>query len=180
MTTRFPSGLWAIVLIASILLNGLVLGVVVAGAAHGVRVDRIRPPADMASPLPRSDREIPDAVRDEMVERLRRSAQESRPLFEEARLANEEALRALAADPFDPEDVRAAFDRATAARAALEARAHETAISLFSDLPLEVRQDLVRRAGPRIIFRRFDDGPGRNGPGGFDRDGNRSFGPDRD
>lgn len=164
MMTRFPSGVWAIVLIASVLVNGLILGLVVAGAMMNVEVGRGRSQIGSGPSFPAFQDRIPEEARQEMMDGLRARALEARPLVEEMREASEAAMAALSADPFDEEAARAAFERTRAARAALEAQAHDITISLFANLPPETRESLAARAGPRVIMRGFDGddrGPGR-------------------
>ncbi|GEM_PF-3417841 len=144
MTTRFPSGLWAIVLVASILLNGIILGVLAAGLTSGMRLSNDQ----RDGPPPRFrivGGQLPESVRGEVRDRLRERAQQARPLFAEARAADADVIAALTADPFDPEAARAAFARVEAARAALDGRANEMTISLFANLPPETREELVLR-----------------------------------
>lgn len=175
MMNRFPSGIWAVALLVSILLNGMILGAVAAGA---LRLGAQPGFSEVRSDPPFSGG-MPDGMRGELAERLRREARETRPLLREAREANAAVAGALTADPFDAEAARAAFDRAGAARAALEARANDVTIDIFSGLPLAARQDMMRwrerrgdgDGGPRFIFREERRTDGR--PDGFGRDGGR-------
>lgn len=173
MRTRFPSGVWAIVLIASVLVNGVVLGIVVAGAAMNVQVGRTQTAIVSAPSFRGFEDRLPEEVRDEVRTGLRERALEARPLLDEMVVANGQVVSALTAEPFDPEAARAAFERVREARSALEAQAHELTVSLFSNLPQETRERLIRRSGDgRMIVRGFGDGdgPGDRGRGDDERD----------
>ena len=167
MINRFPSGVWMILLIVSVLLNGVILGAVAAGGLH-LGQSRLAPGVQFrVAPLAGG---FPDSVRGDFLERLRRTARETRPLMREAREANDQVMEALAADPFDADAARAAFARSAAVRAALEQRAQETTLDVFADLPADVRRRMVeagrdwRDGRPRVILRqelRGPDGPPR-------------------
>lgn len=170
MMTRFPSGVWAIVLIASVLLNGMILGGVLAATLTGRAIGPGGRELAAAPPLREFGARLPDEVRQDVMIRMRESAEDARPLLVEAREANDAAMQALAAEPFDAEAARVAFERAEAARSALEMRAHEMTISLFASLPQESRENLVRRVGgEQRVFMRFDSRD----------DDRRGFGPQR-
>ncbi len=165
---QFPSGFWAVVLIASVALNGIALGLVAAGAVSGLRVVTPAPAAAPPQPVVRVFQRtaLPREFRGDIERRIRESMRETAPLIEEVWAANGAAMQALAADPFDPEAARAAFDRASRARAALEERTRDATILIFSDLPAAERANMIRRAAPdgREWFRMRGD----NMPGGGD------------
>lgn len=179
MSFRLPSGFWGAALVASVLVNGVMLGVIAAGAASGLRLSRGEPPEIVEPVSMRMLRGgVPPEARQEMERRFQEQARESRALMEAARNADQAVLDALTAEEFDPEAARAAFAETRQARDALEARAHELLITLFSNMSHEARVEMVERRGrwdgpDNDRFRgdgRFGDdrfGDGRFGDGRF-------------
>jgi len=140
MNRRFPSGMWAILLLVSVLMNGVLLGALAAGA----HLARSRPILLGPPPLYALTNSLDEELSEELVLLVRERAEATRPLFAEVRRTDRAVIEALAAEPFDAAVVRAAYEDAAAAQAALDNEARGLTITLFQNLPQEMRLRLLR------------------------------------
>ena len=158
-------------LAASLLINGVMAGIVIERGLDG--------PGE----LPRHEREgaflrgpfnprafieaLPEDRREEARESLRESLPEMRPLFREAGQARRAVEDAMTASDFDADQVAAALGEARAARDAIEAQGERTVLEIVAGLDPEDREAALRAAyfSPRWE-RRGDRRGGRPDPGG--------------
>ena len=138
----------AIILVISLVANALLIGLV-AGNMLG------KPRGDGGPPGgPRGGGEdfmlarglenvVPEAARTEMREAFRDAFRKSRGLWQQKREAREALTAALAAEPFDPARVDAAFEAMREADRALTARFQTELSQQFEGLTAEQRAELV-------------------------------------
>lgn len=155
-----------IILIISLVLNGLLVGLLIGG---GLRQDQPPPPPDrgeraLVRGLERSvAEEDRSAVRGALREAFRKTRGERQKLQE----ARRELRIALAADPYDASDVAKAFEAVRLAEAAAQTELHDELARQFERLSAKERATLLRSF----------DRPGRRGLRG--QDGRRFQRPQR-
>lgn len=128
---------WRIVLFVSLALNLLVLGGVVGAYAAGARLERVsEPPAGaMQTGAPRTFMALlPADVRRQVRAELVRTWAQSGDIRAEAMAARREALAALAAEPYDPARLRAAFAQMRAADLRVAETFHEAVARTVGEL----------------------------------------------
>ena len=141
--------LWIVLLLASVLANGVLAGVLIQrtggpDAPISAAPESFNPagrfhPRDFLSALPKERQ-------GEAREALRAGLREAAPLRRAARRARRNAIRLLAAEPFDPEAAARALADTRAARAAVDAHAEAVILSIVADLPEAERRAALRAA----------------------------------
>lgn len=156
---------WRITLFVSLALNLLVVGAVVGALAAGARIERggeAERPMASQSLGPRVfllmlPADVRREVRAELVRTWRNAGEER----EAARAARQEALAALAAEPYDPARLDAAFARMREADAALAQTFHAAVARTLSELTPEQRaaaaEALTRPPPGERIRERLED-----------------------
>lgn len=142
--------IWIVLLLASILLNGVLLG---AGARDRIAA---REPFAAAPHAPEAGRRgfdlrrfyaaLPPETRAEARGRLEAARPELRGLAREAAEARRSAMRVLAADDFDPVEAHAALAEARRARADVEAATERVILDSVADLEPGARREALRAA----------------------------------
>lgn len=144
------SGLWLGLLVLSVLLNGILVGVLIERGGEGAPLagpDRIEAEAPPGRFNPRAFlMALPEEVRPQARARLREGLREMRPLMRETLEARAAAALALTADPFDPERAATALQRARETRAAMEARGERVVLDIVADLEPETRRRVLAAA----------------------------------
>jgi len=148
--SRFP---WRTLLFVSVALNLLVVGAVAGAWGAGVRVQREVGEAVVARmPGPRAFlAALPPDTRAIMRRELADSWTESRELRRAALEARRDAFVAASTEPYDAEQVRAAFARLREADQRAIAVFHDNVVDAFARLTPEQRRqalDALRRAAP--------------------------------
>ncbi|MFD1951968.1 periplasmic heavy metal sensor [Sphingomonas arantia] len=142
MTTKLRIGL-----IASIILNLFLAGVLVAGYASLRTGDRML----NAGSLRIAGAELPAAERRPFRRALREARRAMRPTAVASRAAKAEAARLLRRTPVDQAAIAVALDRARTADFAVRAAVERRAVAFAAGLPAEDRAKLAaameRRAG---------------------------------
>lgn len=153
---------WIVLLIASVLLNGVLIG---AGARHW-----FAPAREPAAQAPVSGpvmmrghfsmrafmRALPEAQRAEARERFESARTDMRTLGREAMTARRTASEALRAQPFDAEAASQAMAEARAARARMEARSEALILEILDTMEPEAREAVLEEAfAPRERSRRW-------------------------
>jgi uncharacterized membrane protein len=148
--SRFP---WRTLLFVSLALNLLIIGAVAGAYGAGVRLQRETAAAIVdRAPGPRAFlAALPPETRVKMRRELARSWVESRELRRAAVEARREAFAAAAAEPYDAEQVRAAFGRLRQADQNAVAVFHNNVADAFATLSPEERREALealRTAAP--------------------------------
>jgi uncharacterized membrane protein len=148
--SRFP---WRTLLFISVALNLLIVGAVTGAFVAGVRLQRQAGEAVVdRMPGPRAFlRAMPPDTRALMRRELADSWDQSRQARASALQARREAFEAVAAEPYDAERVRAAFERLREADQRAIGVFHDNIADAFGRLtPAERRQalDALRTAAP--------------------------------
>jgi len=164
-------------LAVNLLLAGFVLGAgaraLGGGGFHG-GPSQMGPGAELMHPraviagLPADERRA--ALRE-----FRREGARARPMLREARAARDELAEALAREPFDADNVRAAFELVREAEAKLHERGQDLMIALLARMSPEERAEFVRAMHDRHRGhgRRSRRRHGGGAPGGGAWDGPR-------
>lgn len=144
---------WRTLLFVSVALNLLAVGVIVGGAAAGVRIEREAPEAVVARmPGTRAFMAaLPPETRAKVRAELADSWTQSREMRRAAAQARREAFDAAGTEPYDAARVRAAFARLRAADQEAIGVFHDNVVDAFATLtPQERREalDALRRATP--------------------------------
>lgn len=134
--------LWIILLLVSVLLNGVLLG---GSARSWFGPER---PAAMEMSEPRRGgfqlrafvEALPEDQRREARARAEASRAELRGLVRETVMTRRAAAQALLADPYDPEAAAEALEQARQARAALERATEGRILEIADELDPDVRQ----------------------------------------
>ncbi len=169
----------SIALVASLLVNALVLGVVIGGGMAGLRVaptearlqdghgprHRMRPRGNVFEPRIVM-RAMPREARREMFENMRADREQFFELIERRREASDAALAAIANEPFDADAVRAAFAEIREVSDLMRARGEQALITAFEDLSHDERIALAERLREASRRRRHGRGPEGRGPEG--------------
>lgn len=156
---------WIIALIASVLINGALIGFVAQRqlAPAAPVIERPGEPGQDAGPrgfnVRRFIAALPQEYRQEARQRMRQEAPRSRELMREAYIARREAEVAMMAEPFDPEAAQQALQRMRTSRHAVEAHIEGVLIEVVADLDAETRARVLREARGRG-FRQEGDRPG--------------------
>ncbi|MGJ3231284.1 MAG: periplasmic heavy metal sensor [Oceanicaulis sp.] len=154
------ANLWIVLLILSVLLNGVLLG---AGArdwfgpeaAPAAPFETGRPDGRRGFDLRGFVQALPPEARAEARGRFEAARPELRGLTREMIEARVAALRVLAAEEFDPQEAAAALGEARRARADLEAATERVILEAVADLDAETRREALRGAlGPERLERR--------------------------
>lgn len=141
--SRFP---WRTLLFVSVALNLLVIGGVAGAFGAGVRLERgeSEEAAVERMPAPRAFlRALPPETRAAMRQELAKSWQTSRETRQAAAQARRDAYAALAQEPYDATQVRAAFARLRAADETAIGAFHDNMIAAFGELTPEQRREAV-------------------------------------
>jgi len=148
------SGRWRILLIASLVLNLFLAGAVAGGLVVGAKVLRERTEARRAEGqrMAAAFQVLAPERRTALREIMRDQARSAAPDMREAREARREAMRLIAADPYDPKAVTAALDRAREAEDRARARIDATLAARLAELQPQERATFAGR----LMF-----GPGR-------------------
>lgn len=150
--TRSPltANLWVGLLVVSVLVNGVLAGVLIQRALSGPQIaapvhaehraarGRFDPHAFLAA--------LPEEARPAARQRLREGASEMRPLMHEAMQARRAAHDALVAEPFDGAIALAALARVRAARDDMEAHGEAVVLDIAADLDPATRRRVLREA----------------------------------
>lgn len=186
---RLPSP-WIAGLLASVLVNGALVGFLVHRNADGpswrghhedrgdMERSRDRGPNTSGFDVRAFLDSLPEAEGEIARSRLHDHMETMRGMGREAFEARRQADAVLAADPFDPEAARAALERVREIRLAFESGMEDEVIDIIADLDPDVRTAALeagRQNAARGRFRR-EAGPDdrRRGPGS---DGPRHEGP---
>jgi uncharacterized membrane protein len=134
--------IWIILLLVSVLLNGVLLG---AGARSWFAPEASLEARETVRPgggfqLRAFVAALPAEERRAARQRLESTRRELGGLVREAARSRRAAAQALLADPFDPEAAEAALDRSREARAALEDATETLILEIAADLEPEERQ----------------------------------------
>lgn len=162
-----PSRFRTIVLIASLMTNALIAGVVIGGYAAGLRVasvtaerSDVREGRGGRGRLDVSPRaligSLPEEYRRDAIAVLRSQGGDGRALLRERFDARRAVQSALRAEPFDREAALNALDRYADAEIAVRRRGGRIVVDIIEGLPPEVRRDLGERMaeGRRSRWRR--------------------------
>jgi len=115
---------------------------------------------------------LPDDERQAAWREFRREGARARPLLRDARSARHALEEALTREPFNADDVHAAFEQVRQAEENLHERGHSLMIALLGQMSPEERAQFVRKMHERHDghgrrrMRHGHDGPPRDG-GGF-------------
>ena len=160
--------IWIALLLASVLLNGVLIGVSARtwlSPSQPAMVTREGPPRgfDVRAFV----EALPEAHREDARRRAQAERRALRGEFRAAGQARRQAFEALNAEPFDPQAAAMALDEARAARGAIEARIEGLILDVAADLtPQERRAALSAAIGPP----RFRRGPDQRSPDREDRE----------
>jgi len=166
---------WIIALLASVLLNGLLIG---AGAhrwlggggdyKYASRMDADVRGLDASRSFDprRFMQSVPESYRDQFQNQMAEARPEIIQLWREARDKRQAALLLMMDEPFDPVAVTQALDEARQARQRMEQRAEALVLEIAQTLPadirrqalLDARQGYGRDGGRR--YRSRSDAPG--------------------
>ncbi|MEM1087446.1 MAG: periplasmic heavy metal sensor [Pseudomonadota bacterium] len=162
-----PNRRSSIILLVSLILNGLLIGLLIGG---GLRQDRPPPSPDRGErALVRGlERSVPEDERSTVRDALRRAYGATRSERRALRVARRDLRVALAADPYNAETVAKSFEAVRQAEAAAKSGLHEELARQFERLSPEERAKILRNT----------DRPRRRGRP--DRRGERSPPPLRD
>ena len=145
--------IWIALLLASVLLNGVLIG----ASAHrwlnddGPSRASIRADADDAASVkgfePRSFfRAVPEEYRGELLEQMANSRDEVYALMRDLGDKRRAVRDVLTSEPFDPEAAALALSEARDARARLEQRSEALILEAAEALPADVRRAAFERA----------------------------------
>ena len=186
-----PSPVWLIVLVLSVLANGVLIGFLAHQSADGPQWSAGReaaggPQSGDRGPRAAFDmrgfvRALPPEAREATFNQVRDTFDDMGPLIEDAGTARREVEALMIADSFDAEAVAAALDRLHASHRAIERRVEGTVLTVLDGLDAETRRaalqagidrpgfdpDRSRRAGPP------PGGPRPDGPRPDRPDGNQ-------
>lgn len=114
-------------------------------------------------------RELPDEDRQEIRRAMREKFREIKPHFREMHQAREALADAIAAEPYDENAVRAAFDEMAKAMAVMSDMGRDAMLESFARLSPEQRQRVAEamrkdRDRMRMLIRRHDGGSGIGAP----------------
>ncbi len=146
--------IWIALLLASVLLNGVLLG---AGARDWLAPDPVTRtlPGERGAPARRGfdlrafSQALPPEARAEARERFDAARPELRALTRRWIEARRAAMRALAAEDFEPQTAAAALSEARRARAELEAATEAVILDTADGLDAQTRREALRAAlGP--------------------------------
>ncbi|WP_300526900.1 periplasmic heavy metal sensor [Maricaulis sp.] len=162
---------WIIALIASVLINGALIGFLIQRevAPSTETVERAAGPERDAGPrgfnVRRFIAALPPEDRREARRRMREEAPRSRALMRESHMARRQAEMAMIAEPFDAEAAQAALANMRTSRHAVEAHIEGVLIELVADLDADTRARVLREARGRS-FREEGEraGPRRRPP----------------
>lgn len=148
--TRLPAGpVWIALLVLSVLVNGILIGVLLQRAAQpqlqpsahhreALQPGRFNPRAFLAA--------LPEEAQEDARGRLRDGWRDMRPLMRQVRETRREAADRLAADPFDPQRAAEALADARAARTVMEARSEAIVLDIVQDLDAGTRREVLAAA----------------------------------
>ncbi|MEO1037952.1 MAG: periplasmic heavy metal sensor [Pseudomonadota bacterium] len=141
--------LWIGLLLASVLANGVLAGVLIQRASTSAVV-QAEPDETMRGGgrfRPRSFLQaLPEDRRDESRDRLRAGMRDAAPLMRAAVRARRNALAALAAEPFDADTAVQAMADARMARGALDTHVERIVLSIVAELPPAERRVALEAA----------------------------------
>ncbi|MGE0740736.1 MAG: periplasmic heavy metal sensor [Hyphomonadaceae bacterium] len=136
---------WRAAFFVSLALNLVIASAAIGAVATGARLQR----ADSGSAFPRVAnarafmQALPPRERREMRRELARRLLETREQRLAAREAREAMFEAAAAEPYDPDRVRAAFAASRAADAVVTAEAQEAVIEALGRMAPQQRRDAL-------------------------------------
>lgn len=139
---RFP---WRTLLFVSVAFNLLIVGAVAGAIGAGVRVERQAAGAavDRMPGVRAFMAALPPEARAGVRRELVRSWRDSRDLRQAAAQARRDAFVAAAAEPYDLEQVRAAFARMRQADAAVTNVFHDNVVRAFAELTPQQRREAL-------------------------------------
>ena len=169
----------SIALIVSLVVNVFVIGAVIGAFGMRMRYEEQRrePPR---APLMRMSEQLPEDVRNRYMAVMRAQGQANRPKMEQVRQARADAMKAFAAEPYDPKAAADALARARALEMETRAAVETTVVEFAKELKPEERKIIGQslRGGPRGMGGGRRDGPGRDGRrDGRPLDDRAGFGP---
>jgi uncharacterized membrane protein len=180
---------WRTIAVLALAANLGLIGAIVGAVAAGGRFSRDEPQAPAvtraagASPQGGAIRaalaDLPEAERQRVRRALGQAFLDARPLRREARQAREGLRQAVAAEPFDPAAMSAAFARVRAADAAAQAAVHDGLVKALEGLEPHQRERIVKAFGNRGRGERQRP-QGRLPPGGPGSESPPSEGPPLD
>jgi len=150
---------WIAALLISVLANGVMLGLVLNKVSDG---PRFQPPQhDAGGQRARGDRfnyrafleVLPAAEREDARSRLESESPRLRELFQNMRIAQDNARDVLVMDPYDPLATQQAFDELRQARMAMESAMEAIILDIVADLDSDTRERAIH-AGRRPPERR--------------------------
>ena len=147
---RFP---WRTLLFLSVAANLLIVGAVAGALGAGVRLER-QPPGAVVDRMPGPRAflaALPPETRAKMRAELIESWDATRDARRAAIQARRDAFAAASAEPYDVDNVRAAFARLRAADQAAVGVFHDNIVEAFGELSPEERREALaalRRAAP--------------------------------
>ena len=156
---------WIVLLLVSVLVNGILLG---AGARIWFAPDRgpgiARDAGLRGFNLRAFVTALPEEHRREVLERARTERRALGADFRAVARARREAFRALSADEFDALRITAALEEARAAEARIESRTEAIILDVTSGVGPQERRAALRAAmDPRRFEGRFERAPARPG-----------------
>ena len=169
--------IWIALLLASVLLNGVLIGASAHRWFHDDGPSRASIRADAADAAsvkgfePRSFfRAVPEEYRRELFEHMAGSRDEVYALMRDLGDKRRAVREVLTSEPYDPEAAAEALTEAREARAALEQRTEALILDAAEILPADVRRDAFDRALTRRDRRdRHRGGEERDERDGHDR-----------
>lgn len=129
-----------ILLLVSLLMNGVFLGMAIADRAFEPPHRGYRDGPDREFSVRLFLRNMPESQRETMREELRERLDQVRPLFVRAREAHRDAFEALAAEPFDRAEAEAALQELRIARLAIDEKGQAVMLDLVEGLDAETRR----------------------------------------
>lgn len=180
------SNRWKVAIAVSLALNLFLVGLVVGSLLIGARLlgERSEFRRGRGSDLAAAFQALPEARRQALRDIMRAQALDAAPDLREAAGARREAMRLIAAEPYDAAAVTQALERARLADGRARARIDATLASRLTELSPQERAVFARvmMRGPQRMMMRRRGGPDRLppiAPGDPPRGADRSAPPPR-
>ena len=162
------SNRWKIAVAVSLALNLFLIGLVAGSLLIGARMlgERSEFRRGRGSHMAAAFQALPEARRQALRDIMRAQALDAAPDLREAARARREAMRLIAAEPYDAPAVTKALERARAADGRARARIDATLAARLTELSPQERAVFARvmMRGPQRMFDRRGRGAGDRGP----------------